>query len=135
MDATHACPLTRFTSFRLVTVAIILAFKFVDDYPLSNAGYAKLFGIPLTLLATLESRMLFAVDFSLFMRLETQDEYYRRIHSIICSTNASGRSTRMHDFSTFLAATTSSLHSSSQKIGVETVRVSCLRGSVRAFGH
>ena len=73
--------LTELNVHRVVITAVLLAAKFFDDAYYNNAYYAKVGGVLVSEMNTLEVEFLFRIDFSLRVLPEVYDKYHAELIS------------------------------------------------------
>ena len=78
----HPQLLTIRTVHRLLLSSIIVSAKFIDDHHLTNTNFARIFGVKLNELNTLEVQFCKLMSFSLFTPVTTFNKYWRTIHSL-----------------------------------------------------
>lgn len=66
---------------RLLITSVMLACKFFDDHYYHNAYYAKVGGVPLEEMNSLEVEFLFMTNFSLYVETEKYCQYYNELYN------------------------------------------------------
>jgi len=109
--------LTQLNAHRVIISAVLVAAKFFDDAYYNNAYYAKVGGVTVSELNSLEVEFLFRINFALHVSPELYRKYHEELLSHAVTTNSSSEVTLMLAAAAHLVSTSSSAESPATTVG------------------